>query len=272
MALHILNEFIAHRKFASPLAIWGKLPSHGDFLRHNTTALQAQCWQDWARDVWSLRPESQGDPRPRDAKRGNPPWVHLEPRKTRVHLADVPIAFVMQPGAMPFAPKHCIRGVALPSSDMVGRSCPLVFFQMVTPGWLRRSWSDRRDAKSQSDMLYWLARIAARTHASDRDWEALVRTVDALWLLYEPDLRQLFGASPPTPSGLQLDRLVREYCDADAADVASGLKGVQHMPWSGWPNQILRSAQPTHAYWQQDMRGGYVNVGERLSGLWARQA
>lgn len=264
-----VHDAIRRRWLASPLAVWGKLPSHGDFLRHNTTAAQAQDWQDWVNRVWNPhRPATRTEQRRQAAARGEPGWVSLSPRKTVVDLADVPVAFVMQPGAMPFAPKHCVQGVVVASSDQVGRPCPLVFFQLLAPGWLRRIWTDRNVAHAHDDILYWLARIAARTHAADQGWDSLVRTVDALWQLHQPNWRHLMGAPLPVPTGLQLDAVLRQFCESDAADVASGLKGVQRMPWVQWPAQIVRTRQPVHAYWQQDMRGGYVNVQDQLPKLW----
>ena len=41
-----ISAAISRRWLAAPLAIWGKLPSHGDILKHGTSAAQAQDWQD----------------------------------------------------------------------------------------------------------------------------------------------------------------------------------------------------------------------------------
>jgi hypothetical protein len=71
----------------------------------------------------------------------------------------------------------------------------------------------------------------------------------------------------PAPSGAQLDTLVRQYCEHDTSDAAQGLHGVNRMPWVNWPTQIVRADHPVHAYWQQDMRGGYVNVSDSLPRL-----
>lgn len=261
------SEQLNRRWMASPLSIWGKLPSHGDFLRHRATAAQAQDWQDWVSRVWSQRPEAHAPQRQRAAMHGDPGWVALEPRTVAVDLADVPVAFVMQPGAMPFAPGHCVQGVIVASSDQVGRPCPIIIFQLLAPGWLRHTWSSR-PSQAHHDLLYWLARIAARTHASEGSWDDLTHAVDALWQQHAPNWRHLLGAPLPAPDSLQLDTLLRAYCAHDTADLAHSLRGVQRMPWANWPAQIVRSEKPVHAYWQQDMRGGYVNASENLSALW----
>jgi len=266
-----ISAAINRHWLAAPLAIWGKLPSHGDFLKHGTSAAQAQDWQDWVARVWSQRPAARTTPRSQgtvDAERG---WLTLEPRKAVADLAMVPVAFVMQPGAMPFSPRHCVQGVMVASQDQVGRACPLIIFQQVAPGWLRRSWAGSQ-ARSHHDLLYWLARIAARAHAADRDWQDLADTVDAVWMAHAPNWRHAMGAPLPAPSSTQLDALVRGYCAHDTADSARGLHGVQRMPWVNWPTQIVRADHPVHAFWQQDMRGGYVNVGDSLPKLWGVQA
>lgn len=269
--LQSVSEHLSRRWLAAPLSIWGKLPSHGDFLRHRASAAQAQDWQDWVARVWSQRPAVSSTQRPRNSARGEPGWVSLEPRKAAASLAEVPVAFVLQAGAMPFSPRHCVQGVMVASEDQVGRPCPLIIFQQVAPAWMRRSWA-RPSPHSHHDLLYWLARIAARTHASDKSWEELTGAVDALWQAHAPNWKHLMGAPIPAPTSLQLDSVVRKYCEHDTSDTARGLHGVNRMPWVNWPVQIVRPQNPVHAFWQQDIRGGYVSASESLPALWGARA
>jgi type VI secretion system protein ImpM len=263
----VLSDPVRRRWLAAPLAIWGKLPSHGDFLRHRCSAAQANDWQNWVGSVWNQSPLAAPPARSRRPVRAGPGWLTLEPRKAAPDLGAVPVAFVMQPGALPFAPDHCVQGVLLASVDQIGRPCPLIIFQQIAPGWLRRSWAGKASAH-QTNMLYWLARIAARTHAAHKDWEALTTAVDGMWQAHAPGWRQLLGAHLPAPSRLQLETLLHSYCEHESADAACGLQGVHRMPWAQWPTHILRTHQPMHAFWQQDIRGGYVNAGESLPALW----
>lgn len=271
MALAFSNPLSRCHWLPAPLAIWGKLPSHGDFLRHRCTAEQARGWQCWVGSVWSQRPATAQATRPRRAVRSEPGWLTLEPRKVVADLGAVPVAFVMQPGALPFAPAHCVQGVMLASVDQVGRPCPLIIFQTLAPTWLRRSWAPQ-GAPSQPDMLYWLARIAARAHAAQRDWETLVAAIDAVWQAHAPGWRHVLGAALPAPERAQLDAVLQRYCALEAADAAFGLQGVQRMPWAHWPAHILRQQQPLAAFWQQDVRGGYINAAENLPALWGAKA
>ena len=269
--LHSVSQHLSRRWLAGPMSIWGKLPSHGDFLRHRTSAAQARDWQDWVTRVWSQRPEGQSTSRMHGKVRGEPGWVSLEPRKVATDLAEVPVAFVLQPGAMPFAPKHCVQGVMVSSEDQIGRHCPLIIFQQITPAWMRRSWAGPVP-QSHHDLLYWLSRIAARTHASDKSWDELTGAVDAVWQAHAPNWKHLLGAPIPAPSSLQLDSLVRKYCEHDTSDTARGLHGVHRMPWVNWPVQIVRAENPVQAFWQQDIRGGYVTASENLPTLWGARA
>ena len=266
MALN-LAEALSHRWLAAPLGVWGKLPSHGDFLRHRCSAAQAQDWQDWVGRVWTLRAPASPVRRARKPVRSEAGWLTLEPRKVAVDLARVPVAFVMPPGALPFSPRHCVQGVMLASEDQIGRPCPLIVFQQITPGWLRRTWVDRPGLQ-QHDILYWLARITARAHAAERSWEELTQAVDGVWQAHAPGWRQLLGLPLAVPAQEQLELLLRSYCAHETADAARGLRGVQRLPWTDWPAQFLRTGIPAaHAFWQQDLGGAYVNAGANLSAL-----
>lgn len=262
-----LRESIRRHSLASPIAVWGKLPAHGDFLRHNTNVAQAQDWQNWVNHVWTAHPIQRNTQHSEHAER------NFNPKKrSTVDIAKVPVSFVMQPGVMPFAPKHCVQGVVIASSDLSGRQCPLVLFQIIAPYWLRRTWIQGQAVQGQGDILYWLSRITARVHAADQSWSKLVEAVDALWHLYQPQWRHWVGSTPPAPTNHKLRALVHQYCGHDTEDIANGLKGVQRMPWPKWPLQIVRPHKPSNAFWQQDMDGGYVNVSEELTKLWSGSA
>lgn len=267
----VISEHISRRWLAAPLSIWGKLPSHGDFLKHRTSAAQAQDWQDWVSRVWSQRVAVPTQKPPRGVAPGDSGWISLEPRRGAADLSEVPVAFVMQPGALSFSPKHCVQGVMVASEDQVGRPCPLIIFQQVAPAWLRRAWLVK-PANGPHDMLYWLARIAARAHAADRSWDDLSAAVDAVWKAHAPHWRNLLGAPLPSPTSMQLDAVVRRYCEHDSCDAAQGLHGVRRMPWVHWPSQILRGDNPCAAFWQQDIRGGYLTASESLPTLWGARA
>lgn len=264
------SQHITRRLLATPLAIWGKLPSHGDFLRHRASACQARDWQEWVARTWRNGPVKQtytARMRARQTVMGEAGWLTLEPRRPAVDLGAVPVAFVMQPGVMPFSPNHCVQGVMVASQDQIGRAFPLVVFQQITSGWLLRTWAGK-PGPSQHDMLYWLARILARTHSANKDWDALTQTVDRVWHSQKPGLRHLLGAPLAMPPRTDLEDVLHGYCANTSADSAQGLHGVQHMPWSHWPAHSLRASQAAHSFWQQDMAGGYVNAGQSIAALW----
>lgn len=263
----LVVEHLRRHWLAGSWAIWGKLPSQGDFLRHRTTAAQARGWQDWVHREWSQRPGAQ-QAQQRHANAGSEAGrVALAPRATLLDLADLPVAFVMQPGSLPFSPRHCVQGVVVASSDLSGRPCPLIFFQPVAPAWLRRSWHHHPSIQPDGDVLYWLSRVAALVHAEGGDWQAVVQCVDALGERFRCDARHWFGRPLPAPSRRELDALLRSHGAGEAIDPTANLQGVKHMPWADWPDPVLRTRKPTNAFWQLDARGGYINAGEDLHQL-----
>jgi hypothetical protein len=258
----MLLEQLTRRWWAGPWSIWGKLPSHCDFLRHRTSAAQARDWQDWVSDTWSRRPAAQAAQQRHAAAWRTTGRAPLEQRRALSDLADLPVAFVLQPGALPFAPRCFVRGVVMASSDSLGRACPLVFFQAVAPAWLRRSWRGRPPLRPEGDVLYWLSRIGARAHATGGDWAAMVRAVDALGDRFGGD-----GRRWPAQHRAILEALLQQHGLGEANDAAAHLIGVTHMPWADWPQPVVRAQAPVNAFWQQDAQGGYVNAGESLTEL-----
>lgn len=264
----MLIEYLRRRWLAGSWAIWGKLPSQGDFLRHWTTAAQARDWQEWVNREWSQRPGAQ-QAQKRHAKAWGSSAAHMlqAKRETLMDHADLPVAFVMQPGTLPFAPRHFVQGVVVVSSDLQGRPCPLIFFQMVAPAWLRRSWRVCPPLRPDGDVLYWLSRVAARIHVTGGDWQAVVRNVDAVGDRFRCDVRHWFGHSLPAPPGQELRALMHSFGGDVASDPAESLHGVKHMPWADWPDPVVRPRRPTNAFWQQDAHGGYISAGEDLREL-----
>lgn len=257
-------EHVRRRWLAGSWAIWGKLPSQGDFLRHRTTAAQARDWQDWVCREWNRRPGAQHAQRRHAKAVREADRMVMAPRVALTDLADLPVAFVMQPGTLPFSPRHCVQGVVVASSDQLGRPCPLILFQMVAPAWLRRTWR-ARSAFPGGDVLFWLSRVAARTPAGGGDWQTLVRRVDALGDRFRCDAMQWFGRHLAAPTREDLATWLQDQ--REEGDSAEDLHGVVHMPWADWPDPVLRICKPTNAFWQQDAQGGYISAGENLHQL-----
>ncbi|MBT0571846.1 type VI secretion system-associated protein TagF [Curvibacter sp. CHRR-16] len=238
-----MGQHLIHTLLASPLSVWGKLPSHGDFLRHNVSPEEAHDWQEWAMRAWR------------------------NPTDTTGALGGVPVAWVMQPGTLPFAKQHFVVGIALQSEDSMGRECPLLIYQKLSPKWLASLLVNNALGHGQ-DMLYWLARLVARTHAANADWQNLVQAVDVLGSLYAPSWKNLFFIGPRAVDPAKAQAVLQQYCPSDNLDAARSLHGVTHLPWRNWPERLLRVQSPVSAYWQQDIHGGYVNAAQDLASLW----
>ncbi|MDH4449682.1 MAG: TagF domain-containing protein [Rhodoferax sp.] len=261
-----------HTWLASPLAVWGKLPSHGDFLRHNVRPDEAHDWHEWSMSVWgpSHHPQ-QSAARRKPARPQERGWLHLEPSPARPTWDTVPVAFVMQPGTLAFAPRHFVIGSVVDSQDSLGRRCPLVVYQRVSRRWLVALLAGRVLGQGQ-DMLFWVSRLVARTQAETADWHSLVHAVDTLGCLYQTGWRHLLGAPAHPPAAPAVSQVVQRFGPGDHTDPAQHLQGVGALPWRDGPERVLRIDKPLSAYWQQDLHGGYIHASDALHTLWSNTA
>lgn len=244
----------------TPPAIWGKLPGHADFVRSGMRHGESEGWRPWLAHVCA----AQGSAPPQQPA--------------------IPVAFVLPPGALAFAPRRFVLGAITPSADRVGRQHPLLVYHLAHPRWVEDHFASH--PQEPRDWLFWLARALAR-HAGPQgaqDVQRLGRTVQGLWRLHAPgwpDLRRRWrlepggdphphGGQPSLPDRVQsiLDELAGHAPDTDPARL---LHGVRHLPWADWPER-LHHRQPESAFWQQDAAGGFVNAAERLQPLWSGES
>lgn len=259
--LQRLGRALTGRSLVSEPAVWGKLPAYGDFVHHRCPAAERDAWHAWVDVVWASRPQA-----PRDKPlRSQAGWIELEAPRPERRWQDMPVAFVLPPGALPFAPMHHVQGVLVPSFDKVGRSCPFIIYQQVSRAWMKRQWADAH-AQDGQDMLFWWSRLVLRAVQGDALPEWLAR-LDAMWACHAPGWAQWLGASPGRADSQRMQDFLAPLHKPDPAEV---LRGVYHLPWADWPARCLRERQPTAAFWTQDAQGGYVQAGESLQQLWGR--
>ena len=271
-----ISLYLSQRWLAQSPHIWGKLPSHGDYLRYRVLPDQAQGWKTWIDKVWHLRPLQQvrsglSSPKHKQAQ-AKAGWMQLDAPHAHPDLGVVPVAFVLPPGALSFSPKQYVQGVMIPSEDKIGRASPFIVYQQVSRNWLARTWARNNTenlvAAPGQNLLYWWARIAARMHGTQSDFAHCCQAVDAVWQLHAPSWPQLMGAAPTILPSDQVQHALGPYRLRDEADCAWGLQGVQQLPWHNWPDRICAAASPQAAFWQQDMHGAYVNAADNLLDLW----
>jgi len=250
----MLQKLIASRLITPP-AIWGKLPGHSDFVRSGMRHGESEGWQHWLTQQDCLRDRHQASQGP----------------------AAPPVAFVLPPRSLAFAPRRFVVGVIAPSMDAVGRHYPLLVYQLAHPRWVQRHF-EAQDQQPR-DWLFWLARALAR-HVGELGITHILplrRTVQTLWRLHEPAgwgaLRgSLHPSEKPVPTAIAgVEELLDKVAGAaPATDLASHLHGVRFLPWADWP-QCLVNARAQSAFWQQDAQGGFVNATHRLQTLWGDQ-
>jgi len=261
---HKLAAPLMRRGLATAPAVWGKLPDHGDFVHHRASLPERQAWHAWVQAWWPHGLPARTRRKPASAQPG---WMHLTPQRDTQAHRRLPVAFVLPPGAMPFAPRHCVQGVMLDSQDKVGRCCPLVIYQQVSPTWVQRSWSEG-SAMGGQDQLYWWARMALRVVNADMPWATWRDLLDPVWAAHAPGVSQLLGAPPGRATASHMEQLVGPVDDSDPA---ASFFGVSQLPWADWPQRILRSKAPASAFWTQDVHGRYVHASHSLLDLWSRQ-
>jgi len=259
-----LGSFLGRRLVERP-GIWGKMPGYADYVRHNVRAGEAEAWQKWASEVWLQRSSRRNAAQPR-AENASDEWVHLEYARNASDQDRVPVAFVMAPGSLSFAPAHYVQGVVVDSQDRVGRLCPLVIYQRVTPGWGARTWHEASN-ESGMHLLFWLARLTAGIHDEKSDIGVLSRVVEEVCRMHSPGWRQCLGLATARPDAGQLRQVVKGFCEG-RKDEAAGLKGVRYLPWADWPRRMFRHENPLSAYWVQDLEGRYVTASDDLLRLW----
>lgn len=240
-ALHMLKRGLTHWSTARKPSIWGKWPSHGDYIRHNVSHEQAEFWLQWTAEHWHQRRVS----------------------------PNLPIAFILPPRSTPITGKVFVQGVMAASQDKVGRACPIVIFQEVTPRDMARIWPLEAHALSDQHgkhLLFWWGRMVAHAKASG-DFSKLIERVELTWQRDEPSFLEILGIAPQECGAVNWDQLVSELCD-EAGDDAAKVKGVRRLPWIDWPARMLRQFNPRPAYWMQDSRGGYVCASDDILKLW----
>lgn len=187
-----LPEFLRKPQVSRP-ALWGKVPSRGDFIRHNVKHAQSEALQAWigahlqATRAVNETPVPQAKPistkrrRTEDTK-----WNHLTPVELvepwqavqKASVPAVPVAqkamvrpsaghaglpwcFVLPPGSFPFAAKEHVIGVWITSSDKIGRVYPLIMMQTASAQWIQQYF--QHHAQQPCDWLFAAARAMACT-------------------------------------------------------------------------------------------------------------
>lgn len=242
----MLQALIASRLITPP-AIWGKLPGHADFVRSGMRHGESEGWRPWlAQHAGMASAPTMGGP---------------------------PVAFVLPPGTLPFAPHRFVVGVITPSGDRVGRRHALLVYQLAHRRWVEAHFTQQ--AAHSSDWLFWLARAVERHTGPTRTTEvhALERAVQALWELHAPGWRALASRGQESShrvarrNALSNAALVQLAGPARSDDPGMCLQGVRYLPWADWPQRLFK-VRARSAFWQQDAAGGFVNAASRFSGLW----
>jgi type VI secretion system protein ImpM len=263
----MIGHLFSGRQRTGTVALWGKMPGCGDFIRRNLPYEQEKALEDWVRQRRGIL----------SLKKGEWPWPH---RRTMQEDAPVdsltsrllgqPWCFVLHPRSLPFAGNRYLIGVWMDSCDKVGREYPLVMMQAVTPRWVKQHFA--LQAEQPCEWLFNAARIIANSIYAQKgkkdqfaSQEELVDPVaflwvrlNALWLIYTPRWYNFLRNRilPPLQDTYRIQELVG---DPKPDDPALFLDGVRFLPWADWPD-CLQSSRTREYFWQQDMRGRFTHA------------
>lgn len=244
---------IIPRITATAPAIWGKLPSHGDFVRYN---VRFHCDAELKRWI-------QQEFIPLDNK-------HRPSQPSSMAHAGLPWCFILPPGYLSFAPHDYVIGVWIASSDKLGRQYPLVMMQTASRQWVKQQF-----AAYMTEPRSWLfiaARIMANAVYVDKNAPAipaqdhlveLTHKIDYVWNMLKPSWKSIGKRHHQRMSYAEFhDMIGAPHPD----DFVHQLKGVRHLPWSDWPERLLGDI-PQPVFWQQDLEGRFVAASSNMHHL-----
>lgn len=225
---------------ASPPALWGKLPSHGDFVRYNLRFHWDEAIKEWIRHTFT------------------PLAHHHHTQPSLMGHAGMPWCFILPPGHLKCEQEEYIIGVWIASSDKLGRQYPFIMMQTVSASWIQ-SYIAHHELMPR-DWLFRASRSIARAvymlpHQPESDpIHALIQELENTWQYYQPRWTQLMQRSA-APSA-QADAM--PLPDMHPDDFAAHLTGVRHMPQRTLLQDIL--THPRALFWQQDLDGRYTMI------------
>lgn len=234
----------------TPPAMWGRWPGHAELVHSGVRGGEGEAWASWL------------------VKQAPNASAGLSPK-----AAAVPVAFVLPPGTLAFAPRRFVLGVIARSADTAGHQQPLVIYQQADARWVKKHFEAQW--RQPCDWQFWLTRAVARHMLVEKPTTLadMTCTLKALW-------RGQKRASIARPTAAWTDvetvastRLTHALLDrwagrASEDDPAARLQGVRHLPWADWP-QRLSGTCIERAFWQQDGQGRFVGAANRLEDLWS---
>lgn len=225
-------------------ALWGKLPSHGDFVRYNIPYNCDAEVKEWIQQEFTPIKEAHNPQNPAAMGHHGMPWC-----------------FVLPPGHFSFAQEDYVIGVWLNSSDKLGRQYPLVMIQTASPQWVKLYFTGHMQIPC--NWLFMAARIMAKAVYIDQPNNmvsaqdtllALTKKMDTVWDLVKMHCKKRHFGKQISLSYAQVAPIIGK---PHPYDFAHHLHGVRHLPWIHWPEHIL-SDVPRPVFWQQDLSGRFV--------------
>lgn len=298
---------LTRRWVASSVSIWGKVPTHADYVKHAVYSQEAVQWQQWLAQHAPFLLQSPeageraGAPRSgaRRGSRAEPGWIQLD-APAKVELGLIPVAFILPPGTLAFSGQRHVTGILLPSHDKAGRAHPLVIYQTVHRAWLASCMGmpELQWWLALAQLLerwYWLQEVEDDAVADAAvlvrsNWLSLCQQVEDLASRLRPTWGHLWSrkqaSTKPFPAlfpalvpGRSSQQSLSDWlalglpfaadAGADLADWALSSHRAQGVRHMPWTDWPERVWRhgPSAAFWQQDSGGGILRAANKLADI-----
>jgi type VI secretion system protein ImpM len=209
----------------------GKLPSHGDFVRIRVNQTQKTRLDAWFAQVGSKNVFHSGQVEPNTAKGCATPWCFA-----------IRADFIG-------ASKHMIAiGVLVQSYDKIGRSYPLMVYQIVPKRWLYVQM------QASQNWLYSLSLCLKSCFYHDKTM--LDQELKRIWSIYMPHWYSIVSV----PKAIDRERQTRKVRNTlNLSPPTTEVQGVIHPPFANWAQQ-LSYHNNAMVWWKLDEHGRYLDV------------
>ncbi|TDR32129.1 type VI secretion system-associated protein TagF [Hydromonas duriensis] len=217
---------------------FGKLPSHGDFLRIRVPQTQKYKLDQW----FSTR-----------TKNNDAASAQKSPLSHQAHSIS-PWCFAIQ-GQLLNSSRHLMAvGVIFDSKDKIGRNYPFIIYQLVPKRWLLNQLKEPN---------HWLKVLRDFSLLCvQKDSRQLDEMLKKLWAEYKPEWRDFFRVQTHrriASKQRQVQQLLSVWQPPKADDLdISNLQGVSNAPWLDWPQTVV-SEKLGSFWWKLDNEGRYLN-------------
>jgi type VI secretion system protein ImpM len=228
------------RSLMSAPAVWGKMPTHADFITHAMKSGHTQAWTQWlsfnAAQTKIVKP-TENQTSMHYVKSPKQAWLSTQDPNTQNKAQNAlsnhqATSFMLQAEELAFSKNDFVVGVIFNSMDKVGRKHPFIVYTTAKKRWLKQYWE--RPQHIAQDWQFWLGQLIKTTfeqslviaHA-ELSAEALNKlnntlqtqlllAIQQMWQLHAPRWTQFLLLPPKHPSAQQCQEIINKLLSVSA--------------------------------------------------------